>query len=46
VAGWRRLCGLAGVAASEEHPIAKITRTKRFDLGTYLYCRTTLVIGI
>jgi hypothetical protein len=40
VTGWRRLCGLAGVAASEEQPMARITTVGRITLCTPLYCRT------
>ena len=34
-AGWR-LCGLAGVAASEEHAIEQSARAGRIDLSTAL----------
>lgn len=37
---WRRLCALAGVAASEEYAIAKSASAGKIAFDTFLYCRT------
>ena len=40
VTGCRRLCGLAGVSASDEHAMATSATAGKIALCTQLYCRT------